>query len=202
MACLKVMHGAGSSYPLSDHLPGGARVWQSTCAVCPGSFHCHRRVSRTPSISTATGERHVLGRACTGGLSGVGNLAGEHVLGGLKRARMVCSPPAHPSPAVATAVHVSSSARLTCPTTCPAPPALIISAALDLFEKSWDDLLKMPSRLSAPVDESAQTDRDGLLEKAAKTGYVTGYEAWRVSSTGRRFKIKVRLRERLGWCRG
>eukprot|EP00198_Chlamydomonas_reinhardtii_P002501 XP_001691837.1 predicted protein [Chlamydomonas reinhardtii] len=63
-------------------------------------------------------------------------------------------------------------------------------AALDLFEKSWDDLLKMPSRLSAPVDESAQTDRDGLLEKAAKTGYVTGYEAWRVSSTGRRFKIK------------
>jgi hypothetical protein len=49
----------------------------------------------------------------------------------------------------------------------------------------------MPSRLSAPVDDSAQTDRNGLLERAAKTGFVTGYEALRVSASGRRFKIKV-----------
>ncbi|KAG2448270.1 hypothetical protein HYH02_006854 [Chlamydomonas schloesseri] len=63
-------------------------------------------------------------------------------------------------------------------------------AALDLFEKSWDELLEMPSRLSAPVEDSAQTDRNGLLEQAAKAGHVSGYEAWRVSASGRRFKIK------------
>ncbi|KAG2482452.1 hypothetical protein HYH03_018621 [Edaphochlamys debaryana] len=33
-------------------------------------------------------------------------------------------------------------------------------------------------------------DRNGLLEEAATKGVVTGFEAWRVSKSGKRFKIK------------
>ncbi|GFR40424.1 hypothetical protein Agub_g998 [Astrephomene gubernaculifera] len=64
-------------------------------------------------------------------------------------------------------------------------------AALELFETSWEELLATPSRKSAAEeDAAAQQDRNGLLERAAQCGYVTGYEGWRVSKGGRRFKIR------------
>ncbi|KAG2482451.1 hypothetical protein HYH03_018621 [Edaphochlamys debaryana] len=63
-------------------------------------------------------------------------------------------------------------------------------AALNLFEVSWDEMLSTPSRKSAAADPEAQLDRNGLLEEAATKGVVTGFEAWRVSKSGKRFKIK------------
>ncbi|EFJ51975.1 hypothetical protein VOLCADRAFT_87027 [Volvox carteri f. nagariensis] len=63
-------------------------------------------------------------------------------------------------------------------------------AALDLFEVTWDELLQTPSRKSAADDPDAQKDRNGLLDRAAETGVVSGFEVWRVSKSGRRFKIK------------
>ncbi|GLC38930.1 hypothetical protein PLESTB_000462500 [Pleodorina starrii] len=63
-------------------------------------------------------------------------------------------------------------------------------AALEVFELSWEELLQTPSRKSAADDPSAQQDRNGLLDRAAETGVVEGFEVWRVSKSGRRFKIK------------
>ncbi|GIL43019.1 hypothetical protein Vafri_826 [Volvox africanus] len=63
-------------------------------------------------------------------------------------------------------------------------------AALEVFETTWDELLQTPSRKSAADDPNAQKDRNGLLDKAAETGVVSGFEVWRVSKSGRRFKIK------------
>ncbi|GIL72948.1 hypothetical protein Vretifemale_3190 [Volvox reticuliferus] len=63
-------------------------------------------------------------------------------------------------------------------------------AALELFETTWEELLRTPSRKSAADDPNTQKDRNGLLDKAAETGVVSGFEVWRVSKSGRRFKIK------------
>ncbi|KXZ44265.1 hypothetical protein GPECTOR_70g496 [Gonium pectorale] len=63
-------------------------------------------------------------------------------------------------------------------------------AALEVFEYGWDELVGTPSRKSAADDPTAQQDRNGLLDKAAKTGLVEGFEVWRVTKSGRRFKIK------------
>lgn len=59
--------------------------------------------------------------------------------------------------------------------------------ALELFEISWEDFIKMPSRLSAePVH---QDERARFMERVTKNGFVDDYEGVRVSSTGSRFRI-------------
>lgn len=69
-------------------------------------------------------------------------------------------------------------------------------AALTLFEGSWDDIVGMPSRLSADDSPEAQADRNRLLEAAAKggsekgQGIVRNYSGWRRSLKGARFLIR------------
>jgi hypothetical protein len=69
-------------------------------------------------------------------------------------------------------------------------------AALTLFEGAWDDVVGMPSRLSADDSPEAQADRDRLLQAAAQggaekgKGIVRNYSGWRRSLKGARFLIR------------
>lgn len=59
--------------------------------------------------------------------------------------------------------------------------------ALQLFEMSFDDFARLPSRLSAePMGREA---RSALLERVSRQGFVDDYSGMRISSTGRRFMI-------------
>ena len=59
--------------------------------------------------------------------------------------------------------------------------------ALALFELNWDELIHLPSRLSAePVN---QEERARLLAQVTKHGFIDSYEGVRISKTGKRFKI-------------
>lgn len=60
--------------------------------------------------------------------------------------------------------------------------------ALDLFEMTWEDFIKLPSRLSAEAD--SQEERDRILEKVTDQGYVDDYTCVRISNQGKRFQIK------------
>ncbi len=60
--------------------------------------------------------------------------------------------------------------------------------ALKLWEISWDNLLKMPSRLSA--EEINREARAIMLQQAAKDGYIDNYRGVRISSTGKRFLVE------------
>lgn len=60
--------------------------------------------------------------------------------------------------------------------------------ALDLWELSWDQFIKMPSRLTAEADNRAE--RGKMLERAKLNGYFGGYRGVRISSTGRRFLVE------------
>ncbi|GAX75463.1 hypothetical protein CEUSTIGMA_g2906.t1 [Chlamydomonas eustigma] len=65
-------------------------------------------------------------------------------------------------------------------------------AALELWDATWNEMIGMPSRLSAAPDQAVQEDRLALLDAAAnsKSGFVENYEGWRVGLSGKRFKIK------------
>ena len=60
--------------------------------------------------------------------------------------------------------------------------------ALELFEISWQDLTKMPSRLSAETIN--QADREYLLNTVTRQGYIDDYSGVRISAKGKRFMIK------------
>ena len=59
--------------------------------------------------------------------------------------------------------------------------------AQQLFERSWDELVGMPSRLSAEAPERAERDR--FLARVAAHGYIDDYAGIRVARSGRRFRI-------------
>ena len=59
--------------------------------------------------------------------------------------------------------------------------------AQQLFERSWDEMVGMPSRLSAEAPERAERER--FLARVAEQGYVDDYSGIRVASSGRRFRI-------------
>ena len=60
-------------------------------------------------------------------------------------------------------------------------------AALDLWEMTWEQLVKTPSRLTAePVNRA---EREWMLEQARSRGYIDTYRGVRISSTGRRFLV-------------
>jgi len=60
--------------------------------------------------------------------------------------------------------------------------------ALALWEMTWDELTRTPSRLTAePVHRD---ERARLLERTRRDGYVDDYAGVRVSATGRRFRIE------------
>ena len=60
-------------------------------------------------------------------------------------------------------------------------------AALDLWEMTWEQLVKTPSRLTAePVNRA---EREWMLEQARFRGYIDTYRGVRISSAGRRFLV-------------
>ncbi len=63
--------------------------------------------------------------------------------------------------------------------------------ALDLWELSWNQFIKTPSRLTAEPDDRAERER--MLTQARAKGYFDGYRGVRISSTGRRFLVEQAL---------
>lgn len=60
--------------------------------------------------------------------------------------------------------------------------------ALDLFEMPFDAFTRLPSRLSAePV---ARGERDALLARVTRNGYIDDYAGVRIAASGRRFRIE------------
>lgn len=59
--------------------------------------------------------------------------------------------------------------------------------ALDLFELDWEQLTRMPSRLTAEAPDRAERAR--LLAQVTAHGYIDQYSGIRVSSSGRHFRI-------------
>lgn len=60
-------------------------------------------------------------------------------------------------------------------------------AALALWETTWDELTRMPSRLTAEAPN--REERARLLERVARDGYIADYSGVRISRAGRRFRI-------------
>jgi tRNA(adenine34) deaminase len=61
-------------------------------------------------------------------------------------------------------------------------------AALALFDLTWDELTRMPSRLTAEAPD--REERARLLARVDTMGYIDDYAGIRVSRTGRRFRIE------------
>ncbi len=77
-----------------------------------------------------------------------------------------------------------------------ADPRLIYAnrEALRLWRRSWDELVGLPSRLTA--EPGQRQERAAALERARRWGAIEGYGGIRIDSHGRRFRIAgARL-----WC--
>jgi hypothetical protein len=62
------------------------------------------------------------------------------------------------------------------------------AAAQACFEYSWEEFLALPSRLSAEPTDRAE--RQSLLDKVARDGFLSGYRGVRIAKSGRRFIIE------------
>ena len=61
------------------------------------------------------------------------------------------------------------------------------NTALCLWEASWEEFTRMPSRLTAePLERS---ERERLLAEVTSRGYIDNYSGIRISTTGKRFRI-------------
>ncbi|MCK9542469.1 MAG: MEKHLA domain-containing protein [Novosphingobium sp.] len=61
------------------------------------------------------------------------------------------------------------------------------AVALRAFETDWTGLTAMPSRFSA--EAPARGERQRLLDRVSRDGFIDDYSGIRVSATGRRFRI-------------
>jgi len=61
-------------------------------------------------------------------------------------------------------------------------------AALELFALTWEELIQMPSRLTAEAPDRAE--RTQLLAEVTTRGFIDDYAGVRISHTGRRFLIQ------------
>tara|TARA_X000000368_G_C22834488_1_gene624868 strand:- start:106 stop:549 length:444 start_codon:yes stop_codon:yes gene_type:complete len=61
-------------------------------------------------------------------------------------------------------------------------------AALSLWELSWEDFIKTPSRKTAELD--LREKRQEMLSIVARNGFFDNYEGVRVSASGKRFRIE------------
>ncbi len=61
------------------------------------------------------------------------------------------------------------------------------SAALSLWEMSWEELTRTPSRLTAEAPN--REERAKLLEAVTRRGFIDDYSGVRISKSGRRFRI-------------
>jgi len=60
-------------------------------------------------------------------------------------------------------------------------------AALDLWEMSWAELTRTPSRLTA--EPLLREERARLLAAVTANGFIDNYSGIRIAQTGRRFRI-------------
>ena len=60
-------------------------------------------------------------------------------------------------------------------------------AALELWEMSWTELTRTPSRLTAEAPNRAERAR--LLAAVTQRGFIDDYSGVRISKSGRRFRI-------------
>ncbi|HSI08672.1 MAG TPA: MEKHLA domain-containing protein [Rariglobus sp.] len=60
-------------------------------------------------------------------------------------------------------------------------------SALTLWDTTWDELTRMPSRLTAEAPN--RDERARLLERVTRDGFIADYSGVRISRTGRRFRI-------------
>jgi PAS domain-containing protein len=61
-------------------------------------------------------------------------------------------------------------------------------AAQRLFEYEWEELIQLPSRLSAEAPE--RNERQRFLQRVERDGFVTGYCGVRITKSGKRFQIE------------
>lgn len=61
-------------------------------------------------------------------------------------------------------------------------------AALDLWEMTWEEFTRTPSRLTA--EASDRDERARLLQAVTERGFMDDYCGVRISKTGRRFRIR------------
>jgi MEKHLA domain len=61
-------------------------------------------------------------------------------------------------------------------------------AAQERFELPWAEIVGMPSRFSA--EPLARHERQRLLERVARDGYIDDYSGVRIAKSGRRFMIR------------
>jgi hypothetical protein len=61
------------------------------------------------------------------------------------------------------------------------------AAALALWEMSWEELTRTPSRLTAEAPN--REERARLLAVVTERGFIDDYSGVRISKTGRRFRI-------------
>jgi hypothetical protein len=61
------------------------------------------------------------------------------------------------------------------------------AAALALWEMSWAELTRTPSRLTAEAPN--REERARLLDAVTRLGFIDDYSGGRISKTGRRFRI-------------
>lgn len=61
-------------------------------------------------------------------------------------------------------------------------------AALNLFEMSWSEFTRLPSRQSA--EPPNQAERAELLAEVTRQGYIRHYSGVRIAKSGRRFRIQ------------
>ncbi len=59
--------------------------------------------------------------------------------------------------------------------------------ALELFEFTFSDFIKLPSRKSA--EEANREKRAKIMDEVAKNGFIRNYTGTRISATGKSFKI-------------
>jgi len=60
-------------------------------------------------------------------------------------------------------------------------------AAQQLFEMSWQEMVRLPSRHSA--EPILREERERLLSCVTRQGYIEDYAGIRITATGKRFKI-------------
>jgi hypothetical protein len=60
-------------------------------------------------------------------------------------------------------------------------------AAQELFAMSWREIVRLPSRLSA--EPLAREERQRLLDRVARDGFIDDYGGVRVAASGERFRI-------------
>ncbi|ANV87719.1 MEKHLA domain-containing protein [Picosynechococcus sp. PCC 7117] len=61
---------------------------------------------------------------------------------------------------------------------------------LELWERSWEELLQMPSRQSAEPSAQVQAERNQLLASSRSYGFKTGFSGVRITKSGKRVRIE------------